>query len=130
MSMKVTRVEGLKFKAEHQGHTIIAGRVDDQHQQEGMSPGAVMIAGLGLCTASRVIEQMMKRGWEAGGIEVTVRTKVSKDLNMATDFEVDIMLEASLTEGQRQEMLAEAQRCFVGNTLKGSPRFTYDLRLV
>ena len=60
--MKVSRVECLLFKAEYGGHEILAGRIDEEHEPEGMSPEAVMIAGLELCTASRTFEKMMKRG--------------------------------------------------------------------
>ena len=128
--MKVSRVAGLLFKAEMGGHEILAGRIDEDHEPAGMSPGAVMVAGLGLCTASRTIEQMMKRGWEAKGLELTLKTKYDKGMNRASSFEIDINLEADLTEEQRQEILYEATRCFVGNTIKSTPEFSYTLNLV
>jgi uncharacterized OsmC-like protein len=130
MSMKVSRVEGLLFKAEFGGHEILAGKIDEEHEPTGMSPGAVMVAGLGLCTASRTIEQMMNRGWKAKGLELTVQTKYNKDMNRASSFEIGINLEADLTEEQRQEILYEAKRCFVGNTIKSMPEFSYTLNLV
>ena len=130
MSMKVSRVAGLLFKAEMGGHEILAGRIDEDHEPAVMSPGAVMVAGLGLCTASRTIEQMMKRGWEAKGLELTLKTKYDKGMNRASSFEIDINLEADLTEEQRQEILYEATRCFVGNTIKSTPEFSYTLNLV
>jgi uncharacterized OsmC-like protein len=130
MSIKVKRAEGLKFKAQFQGHEIVAGRIDEKHKSEGMSPGLVMIAGLGLCTASRTIEQLMKRGWEAKGLELEVSTKLNKDLNMVTAFDIAINLEADLSEEHRQEILNEAKKCFVANTIKSTPKFIYTLNLV
>ena len=129
MSMKITRIDGLKFKAEYAGHSLVAGRIDDQHEADGMSPGSILVAGLGLCTATRIIEQMMKRSWEAKGLELTVKTKYDKGLNRATSFELIIDLEADLTEEQRKEILFEAKRCFVANTLKSTPEISYKLNL-
>jgi uncharacterized OsmC-like protein len=130
MDMKITLVEGLKFKAEYMGHEIISGRIDSDHEPEGMSPGSIMIAGLGLCTATRTVEQMMKRGWKAKGLELTVKSKYNKDLNKATSFQIIINLEADLSEEQSKEIFSEAKRCFVANTIKGAPEFSYELNLV
>jgi uncharacterized OsmC-like protein len=130
MSVKVGRINGLKFKAVYNNHEIIAGRIDNEHEPEGMSPSAIMIAGLGLCTATRTVEQIMKRGCDVKGLDLEVKTKSSKDLNLATSFDITINLEADLSEEQRLEILKEAQRCFVANTIKSSPKFTYTLNLV
>jgi uncharacterized OsmC-like protein len=130
MSMKISRIDGLKFKAEYSGHAIVSGRIDEEHESEGMNPGSILMAALGLCTATRTIEQMMKRGWEAKGLELTIKSKYDKGLNRATSFELTIDLEADLTEDQRKEILFEAKRCFVANTLKSTPEISYKLNLV
>ena len=130
MSVKVTRIEGTKFRAEASGFEIVTGRVDEKTPAEGMSPGGVMVAALGLCTGTRIIEQMDLRGWKAGRLSVNVKIKTDKGLNRATDFDVDIELEADLTEPQLKEIVEEAGRCFVGNTLRNPPRFDICVNLV
>ena len=44
MSLKITQIEGHKFKAEYKGIEIVSGRVNPGSAYEGMSPGALMIA--------------------------------------------------------------------------------------
>jgi uncharacterized OsmC-like protein len=129
--MRISRIEGLKFKTEHSGFEIISDvPIPSDHEPEGMSPGALMMAALGTCMCSRLVDQMNNRGWEAGGVEVTVKCKSNKELRTATSFDLDIRLEADLTEDQRKEIFKEAKICFVANTLKGTPEINYSLTLV
>jgi uncharacterized OsmC-like protein len=51
-------------------------------------------------------------------------------MNRATDIAMEVELEADLTEEQRQEMLKEAGRCFVSNTLKNTPEVRVELKLI
>jgi uncharacterized OsmC-like protein len=112
------------------GFEIITGRVSDDSLSEGMAAGAVLFAAMGLCTGTRVAEQVKNRNWEAGTIRVNVRTKVSKDMNRATEITMEVDLEADLTEEQRQKMLKEARRCFVSNTIKNTPEVRVELKLI
>jgi len=128
--MRISWIEGLKFKTEHRSLEVISDIPDDDHEPEGMSPGALMMAALGTCMSSRLVDQMNKRGWKAGSVEVTVKYKSNKELRTATSFDLDIRLEADLTEDQRKEIFEEAKICFVANTLKGAPEINYSLTLV
>jgi len=131
MSMKITRIEGFKFKTEYRGFEVISDvPIPIDHEPEGISPGALMMAALGTCAGSRLVDQMNKRGWEAGSVEVTVKYKSNKELRTAISFDLGIKLEADLTEDQRKEIFEEAKICFVANTLKGAPEINYSLTLV
>jgi len=130
MSAKIERIEGTKFKANVGGFEIVTGRARDDSPPEGMEAGAVLFAAIGLCTGTRLVEQMKNRGWEVGAIRVNIKPKVSKDMNRATEIAMEVELEADLTEEQRQEVLREAGRCFVSNTIKNPPEIRVELRLV
>jgi uncharacterized OsmC-like protein len=130
MSAKIERIEGTKFRATVGGFEIVTGRVSEDLPPEGMAAGAVLFAAIGLCTGTRIVEQMNNRGWEVGAVRVNVRPKVSKDMNRATEITMEVELEADLTEEQRLEILKEAGRCFVSNTIKSTPEVRIDLNLV
>ncbi len=131
MSMRITRIEGFKFKTEYRGFEVISDvPIPKGHEPEGISPGHLMMAALGTCAGSRLVDQMNKRGWEAGGVEVTVKCKSNMEVRTATSFDLDIRLEADLTEDQRMEIFEEAKICFVANTLKGAPEINYSLTLI
>jgi len=129
MSAKIERIEGTTFKATVNGFEIVTGRASDDSPMEGMYAGQVLFAAIGLCTGTRVVEQMEKRGWPVGAVRVNVKLKVSKDMNRATEIAMEVELEADLTEEQRKEMLAEAGRCFVSNTITNTPEVTVSLKL-
>jgi uncharacterized OsmC-like protein len=129
MSAKIERIEGTKFKATVNGFEIITGRASEDSPPAGMFAGQVLFAAMGLCTGTRVVEQMEKRGWPVGAVRVNVKPKVSKDMNRATEITMEVELEADLTEEQRKEMLAEAGRCFVSNTIKNTPEVRVELKL-
>ena len=95
-----------------------------------MAAGAVLFAAIGLCTGTRVADQMKNRGWEVGAIRVNISQKVSKDIIRATEISLEVELEADLTEEQRLEILREAGRCFVSNTIKNTPEIRVNLKLV
>ncbi len=129
--MRITRIEGFKFKTEYRGFEVITDvPIPIDHDPEGISPGHLMMAALGTCTCSRLVDQMNKRGWETGGVEVTVKCKSNMEVRTATSFDLDIRLEADLTEDQRKEIFEEAKICFVANTLKGAPEINYNLTLI
>ena len=129
MSVRIERIAGTKFKATINGFEIVTGRVSDDSPMEGMYAGQVLFAAIGLCTGTRVVEQMEKRGWPVGAVRVSVKPKVSKDMNRATEISMEVELEADLTEEQRKEMLTEAGRCFVSNTIKNTPEVSVTLKL-
>ncbi len=130
MSAKIERVEGHKFRAIVNGFEIVTGKVSENASPSGMSPGGVLFASVGLCSGTRIVEQMEKRGWDVGNVRLTVMSKVSKDMNRATEIAMEIEVEADLTEEQREEVLREAGRCFVGNTLRNPPEIKIELKVV
>ncbi len=130
MSMKISWIEGLKFKTEYRGLEIITDIPDDDHEQEGMSPGHLMMVALGTCVCSRLVDQMNKRNWGLEGVELTLKAKSNMEVRTATSFDLDIRLKADLTEDQRKEIFEVAKGCYVANTIKGVPEFSYSLTLV
>lgn len=78
MSVKITQIEGHKFKVEYKGVEIVSGRVNPGSAYEGMSPGALMTASLGLCTAMHVETYLSQEGIEYGGITVSLSNKYER----------------------------------------------------
>ena len=128
MPVKVTQMEGRKFKAEYNGVDIVSGRVKEGGPYAGMSPGALMASALGLCTGMHVEAYLEKEGIEHGGLEITVSNKYDRDPPRAVQFTLDIHLKAELDEEQRRGLLEEANRCYVGNTMRGGPGINVNLK--
>ncbi len=127
MSVVVTRVEGMKFKAEADGLEVVSGRVGEGAPLEGMSPGRLLAASLGLCTAMTIARYCDERGIKADDLRVLVTAKTDKGLGRAVAFDVDIELGGPLTDEEREGVLEAAKRCYVGRTIGGSPSINHRL---
>jgi uncharacterized OsmC-like protein len=127
MSVKVSQIEGMKLKAEYDGLEVISGRVDENAAPEGLSPGTLMAASLGMCTGMHVLWYLKRNGIEHSGFEISVDTVNEKNPSSCVEFNTSVNLKAELTEEQKKGLMAKANRCYVGNTLKGTP--TINLRL-
>jgi len=106
---------------------IVAGRIDEDSPYVGMSPGILMVAALGMCTAMHVESYLKKQGIEYDGIEIEVKNMCERAPPGTTEFVLDVKVGGDLTEGQRKGVLEEAKRCYVGNTMSGGPKITVNL---
>lgn len=127
MSVVVTRLEGMKFKAEADGLEVVSGRVKEGAPLEGMTPGRLLTASLGLCTAMTIAGYCTERGIRADDLRVVVTAKTDKALGRAVAFDVEINMGGPLSEEERKGVLEAAKGCYVGKTLSGSPSITHRL---
>jgi hypothetical protein len=51
-----------------------------------------------------------------------------KEPSRASGFMITVKVGASLDVKQREGLLAEVKRCYVGNTMRGNPRFSYEIK--
>ncbi len=128
MSVKVTQIEGRKFKAEYNGVEVVSGRVKEGSPYAGMSPGALMTSALGLCTGMHIASYLEKEGIKHEGLEITVSNKYDRNPPRTLQFILDIHLKAELDKEQRRSLLEEANRCYVGNTMRGGPEININLK--
>lgn len=127
MSVKITRLEGMKFKAESEGLKIISGRVDKDSDLEGMMPGRLMAASLGLCIGMHVASYLKRHKIEADNLSLTVEAKSERNPSRAVEFNITLNLKVLLDEKQKKALLAESRRCYVGNTLRNTPKINIIL---
>ena len=129
MTVKITQIEAFKFKAESDGLEVISGRVDRDSAPEGMSPGALMAAALGMCTGMHIVGYLKRRNIEYSGFEMTVDNESAEGPRRSGKFTTSITLKADLDERQLRELREEANRCYVGNTLKSGAEIDLHLEL-
>ena len=128
MPVKVTQIEGLKFKAVSDGIEIVSGRKKKGGSYTGISPGALMSSARGLCTGMCVADYLDEKGIEHGGLEITISNKYDRDPPRVVQFVLDINLKAELEDEYIKGLLEEANRCYVGNTIRGGPEIKVNLR--
>lgn len=128
MSVKITQIEGTQFKAEADGFEIRSGRIDAQTLPDGMSPGKLLTASLGLCSAFHAALYLKRNDIYVTELVLSVEAVNEKVSSRASQFNIEIKVGASLTESQVQDLSMEIQRCYVGNTLKGNPKISYRVK--
>jgi uncharacterized OsmC-like protein len=89
-----------------------------------------MIAGLGLCTVSRALDQAKLKGYEADGVSAVVNTTLDESGRYAEAFDIDIELKAEMPEEKLKEVLYEAEHCFAQNTIRKQPEIRVNIKLV
>jgi len=129
MNVRITQIAGKKLKAESDGLEVISGRVDENTPPEGMSPGKLMAAALGMCTGMHVVSYFKRHNIVNKGFEITVDTVNASNPWRCEEFTTNIRLNAELSDSQRKGLLADVNRCYVGNTLKGTPEININLSL-
>lgn len=102
MPVKITQIKGWELKAEADGFTVISGKPELDRPAEGMSPGTLMAASLGLCTGMHLVSYMQKNNIENDGFEINVETVSGKNPNRCTNFTTNIKLNACLSEEQKK----------------------------
>lgn len=127
MVIKITRLAGLKLKADIDGFEIISGQIDENSPPEGPSPSKVMIASLGLCAGFYAAWYLKRHSTHDEGLTVEVDTLDSKEPSRVMSFNVKVNVKADLSKEVRAGLLASINRCYVGNTLKGNPEINYEL---
>jgi uncharacterized OsmC-like protein len=128
MTVKITQLEGNQFRAESDGYEVISGRLDEQTPPIGMSPGKLMVASLGLCSAFHAAWYLKRQKIEATSLQIDVDDMNEKEPSRASGFNITVKVGAKLDARQVEGLLAEMKRCYVANTMRGLPRFSYEIK--
>jgi ribosomal protein S12 methylthiotransferase accessory factor len=129
MTIKITRIEGLKQKADVDGFEIISGRVDENTAPDGPSPGRIMVASLGLCVGLYAAHYLKRHNISDEGLTVDIEAFDASNPSRAESFDIVVNLKAKLNEEEKAGLMASVSRCYVGNTLKSTPEINYRLNL-
>ena len=128
MTVKITRLDGDLFRAESDGYEVLSGRLDEQTPPIGMSPGKLMVASLGLCSAFHAAWYLKRQNIGATSLQIEVDDMNEKEPSRALGFNITVKVGAKLDPRQVEGLLAEVRRCYVANTMKGLPRFNYEIK--
>ncbi len=130
MSLKISQIEGWKFKADLSGVTLISGQETRDSDYTGLSPGKLMTAALGMCTGMHAVSYLKENDVQYSDLEISMKTKGAGSPARYGDFYMDISVKTDLSDEQYKGLIEECNRCFVGNTLKNSPEINIKVRTV
>jgi putative redox protein len=93
----------------------------------GPRPTQLLGASLAGCIAITVEMYANRKGWDVGGVEVTV--DMEYEGHVPNTFNVSVALPGDLDDEQRRRLLAIATRCPVHKVLAGEARVEVTERL-
>lgn len=105
MSVTIIQIEGWKRKAEADGFTVFSGKPNLESPAEGMSPGKLMAASLGLCTGMHLVSFMKKNNIQHDGFEITVNNKHEKSPSRCSMYTTSIKINADLDQATVERLL-------------------------
>lgn len=85
---------------------------------EGLTPGQLLLASLGACTAITLKMYVNRKNWEVGQIRVELSMQTDKAQNL-TSIKRRILFSSAATEEQKQRLLQIANACPLHRILTG-----------
>jgi uncharacterized OsmC-like protein len=118
MQVKVSQIDGVKFRIAARTHTAICDQPrENGGGDEGMTPPEFLLASLGSCAAFYAVEYLASRKLATSGVEVTVTAEKLKQPARLGDFNVQVSCPVELTGEQMDAMMRAVHHCLIHNTL-------------
>ncbi len=87
----------------------------------GFSPPELVLAGIAMCKVATVRYIARKNEWDLRDVDAKLSQEVKrgKDGKLSTHIKVSMSIEGDLTEDQREELLKQADNCYVHRMIEG-----------
>ena len=103
-------------------HSIVGDEpVRSRGTDLGLAPSELVLAGLAMCKAATVRHVARRKGWDIGNVDAQLEQVVKRgeNRNLAANVRVAIQIDGDITEEQREELLREADACYIHRLLDG-----------
>ena len=103
-------------------HSILADEpVLSKGTDLGFSPADLILSGLGMCKVATVRFIARKKQWTIGNVDAELVMNVERGAGGALSMQVTVALhiEGDISEEQRQELIREADACYIHRMIKG-----------
>ncbi len=121
--------EGYQSIITNGRHSIIGDEpLSSKGTDLGLSPAELVLSGLAMCKVTTVRYVARKNGWEIGNVEAQLVQEVTRDTNgLRINVKIEMIIEGSLNEDQRAELLKQADNCYVHRMLKGEWNIEFSM---
>lgn len=113
--------EGYQSIITNGTHTIIGDEpVKSKGTDLGLSPSELVLSGLGMCKVATVRYIARQKGWEIGEVRAELSQEVKREPDgLKTNVIVRIQIEGNITQEQKDELLKQANACYVHRQIMG-----------
>lgn len=86
----------------------------------GLSPAELVLSGLAMCKVATVRFIARKNGWNIGNVDAKLTQEVKRDPSgLKTSVGISIKIEGDITSEQRDELLKQADNCYIHRMIMG-----------
>jgi putative redox protein len=118
-----SRQDGFRHTVKIRGHELtVDERADNGGDDSGPEPLELLAASLATCTAVTMEMYARRKGWDAGGVEVTC-DYTPAERGCPTRFNLLMRFPDTLAEDQVERLRVIAAKCPVHRTLDGEVMF-------
>lgn len=113
--------EGYQSIITNGKHSIIADEpISSKGTDLGLSPTELVLSGLAMCKVATVRFIARKNNWEIRDVSATLEQEVTRgDNGLKTFVNVKLTIEGNLTNEQKEELIKQADRCYIHRLLNG-----------
>lgn len=116
--------EGYQSFISNGRHAIIGDEpIKSKGTDLGFAPTELLLASLALCKAATIRYIARKKGWVIGDVHAELKERVRRDpdnRSLSTKIKVAIKIEGDITDEQRDELIQEANACYVHRMIEGN----------
>lgn len=112
--------EGYQSIITNGKHSIIGDEpIKSKGTDLGMAPNEMMLSGLAMCKVATMRYIARNNGWELGDVQATLEQEVRNENGLKTVIDVSIKINGDLSPEQKQELIKQANACYIHRQIMG-----------
>ena len=113
--------EGYQSIITNGTHTIIGDEpIKSKGTDLGLDPSELVLSGLAMCKVATVRFIARKNNWTIGEVRAELSQTVKREPEgLKTNVKVAIHIEGDITQEQREELLKQANSCYIHRQIMG-----------
>lgn len=113
--------EGYQSIISNGKHTIVGDEPEASKGTDlGLSPTELVLSGLAMCKVATVRFIARKNNWEIRDVNASLEQVVARgDAGLKTTVNIKLSIEGDLTPEQKEELIKQADRCYIHRLLNG-----------
>ena len=120
---------GTRFTATVGAYTVVTGKGDPDTGQDGMTPGQLFVAAMGMCVGVTLRAYCETHDMPYEGMSIEVERGNTEDGRRLKLVSMHVTMPAELSEKDLQVLERVAHRCYVGQSIKNGADMEIDVSI-
>ena len=109
--------QGKRYVATAGEYSVFAGKAEENPESNGMGPGQLFIAALGMCTLGDILPFCERHDIPPRSITVELDVERASDPSRAKSVNVTIKVGQKVPKAHQQAILRAAEQCYVRQSI-------------